>query len=127
MRAARGLKQRAGGAITVIHVRPHSEVRAAVLEERGDLLKAPEGTLKESIDTHYQERMSAVVGTRKDESWKIASGRAAVEITREAKRGYDLVVAASRGLGSVGRLLLGSTVQELLQSSPIPVLVLPAR
>jgi len=49
LRAARGLAARAGGSLTLVHVRPSSDVRAAVLEERGDLLKQPEGTLKQTM------------------------------------------------------------------------------
>jgi nucleotide-binding universal stress UspA family protein len=37
--------------------------------------------------------------------------------------GYDLLVVGSRGLGPVGRLLLGSVSAELTRRSPIPVLV----
>ena len=63
----------------------------------------------------------------KRESWKILQGRPATEICREARRGYDLLVMAGRGQGAVSNLLLGSTVQELLRVSPIPLLVLPSR
>lgn len=127
LRAARGFAARAGGSLTLVHVRPSSDVRAAVLEERGDLLKQPEGTLKQAIAAHYEKRLSSLVKPGKQESWKILRGRPAIEICREARRGYDLLAMASRGQGAVSNLLLGSTVQELLRTSPIPVVVLPAR
>ena len=41
----------------------------------------------------------------------------------EARRGYDLLVLGSRGRGRVASFLLGSTTQEALRRSPIPVLV----
>lgn len=125
LREAREILERAGGALTVIHVRPHSDVRAAVLEERGDLLKRPEGALRKEIAAHYESRLSLLVRPARKESWKLRRGKPAVEICREARRGYDLIVAASRGGGAATRLLLGSTVQELLTGSPIPVVVLP--
>jgi nucleotide-binding universal stress UspA family protein len=37
--------------------------------------------------------------------------------------GYDLLVVGSRGLGPVGRLILGSVSGELARRAPIPVLV----
>lgn len=125
LRAARGLRTRAGGSITILHVRPSSDVRAAVLEEQGNLLKQPDGRLKEAMASYYEKRLSALLQSREQESWKILHGRAADEISREAKRGYDLLVMASRGQGAVSNLLIGSTVQELLRVSPIPVVVLP--
>jgi nucleotide-binding universal stress UspA family protein len=123
LRVARRLKKRAGGSITLLHVRPPSDVRAAVLEERGDLVSGS----KDVIQEHYRKRLSAIVGKRPGESWKVAKGQAAREICREAGRGYDMVLAASRGAGAAVKLLLGSTVQELLLRSPIPVTVAPAR
>lgn len=124
LRAARGLRARAGGSVTLAHVRPHSDVRAAVLEERGDLLKT-EGGLKEAMAAHYEKRLSALVKSKEHETWILLSGKPALALGRQAKRGYDLVVMGSRGQGAVSNLLLGSTVQELLRISPIPVVVLP--
>ena len=40
-----------------------------------------------------------------------------------AAGGYDLLVVGSRGLGPVGRLILGSVSTELARRAPIPVLV----
>lgn len=125
LRAARKLTQRCGGTLMVLHVRPPSDVRAAVVEERGDLLKSP--NLRKAMADHYRTRLDALVGGRAGESSKIRSGKPAVEIAREAKGGYDLIVAGTRGAGAAARLLLGSTVQELLQLSAIPVVVVPAR
>ncbi len=125
LRQARELLERAGGALTVVHVRPYSDIRAAVLEERGDLLKRPEGVLRKEIAAHYAARLSSLVRSDRNESWKLRRGKAAVEICREARRGYDLIVTASRGVGAATRVLLGSTVQELVTGSPIPVVVLP--
>jgi nucleotide-binding universal stress UspA family protein len=125
LRAARKLKQRAGGTLTLLHVRPSSDVRAAVVEERGDLVNSPE--LRRGMLEHYRDRLDPIVRGRPDEVWKIRTGRAAVELAREAARGYDIIVAGPRGAGAAVRVLLGSTVQELLQRAPIPVLVVPAR
>jgi nucleotide-binding universal stress UspA family protein len=125
LRAARRLRTRADGSITLLHVRPSSDTRAAVLAERGDLLKRPAGTLKQAIASHYEGRLAALVKAREGEFWKIARGRADVEICREARRGYDMLFMGNRGQGAVSNLLIGSTVQALLRVSPIPVVVHP--
>jgi nucleotide-binding universal stress UspA family protein len=55
---------------------------------------------------------------------KIECGEPADEIVDEVKRGqYDLIVVGSRGLGPLGRLLLGSVSTEVLRAAPCPVLV----
>jgi nucleotide-binding universal stress UspA family protein len=125
LRAARKLKQRVGGTLTILHVRAPSDVRAAVVEERGDLIHSRR--LPQEMTKHYRSRLEGLIGGRADESWKVRSGKPAVEITREARRGYDLIVAGTRGAGAAARLILGSTVQELLQISPLPVTVVPAK
>jgi nucleotide-binding universal stress UspA family protein len=122
LRASRALITRCGGSLIVLHVRPASDVRAAVVEERGDLLSRRGVRLRETIAAHYGKRLTALA-RRRGESWKILKGRAADQIVREAKRGHHLVAVGSRGRGGVSRLVLGSTVQELLRRSPISVLV----
>lgn len=47
------------------------------------------------------------------------------EIVRD--RSADLLVVGSRGLGPVGRLLLGSVATSLVQHSDVPVMVVPHR
>jgi nucleotide-binding universal stress UspA family protein len=55
---------------------------------------------------------------------KMDDGDPAEQIVAEAKTGgHDLVVVGSRGLGPVGRLLLGSVSTEVVDRSPCPVLV----
>jgi nucleotide-binding universal stress UspA family protein len=61
------------------------------------------------------------------EETRLRRGSPAIELAREAARGHDLLVLGSRGRGAVAATLLGSTVQEMLQSSPVPVMVTPSR
>lgn len=53
-----------------------------------------------------------------------AQGRAADEIVRVAQeRGVDQIVMGTHGRGAVGRLLLGSVAQRVIQLAPMPVTV----
>ena len=55
---------------------------------------------------------------------KVANGDPAEEILKEARQGgYDLLIVGTRGLGPVGRLLLGSVSSKVADRSPCPVLV----
>ncbi len=125
--AARGLARRAGASLTIAHVRPSSDLRAAVLEERGDLLRGGRGSLGAAMKQHYQRRIDALVEPERNESGLILSGAPDVALGREARRGYDLIVMGNRGHGAVSSLFLGSTTQRVLARSPIPVVVVPSK
>ena len=122
---ARALARRTGAALTLAHVRPSSDVRAAVAEERGDLLRAPAGTLRSRMAEHYERRLARLV--REGERALVLSGVPELAICREAARGYDLVVMGKRGRGAISSLFLGSVAQRVIARSPVPVLVVPSR
>lgn len=79
------------------------------------------------MSTHYERRLGSLVGARKGETVRLLTGEPARELCREARRGYDLLAMGSRGRGAAATFLLGSTVQEALARSPIPLLVVPSR
>jgi nucleotide-binding universal stress UspA family protein len=123
LRAARALAAKVGGRVTVTHVRPTSDLRAAVVEERGDLLRGKPGTLSAALADHYANRLGRLRRRRSKESVLLLRGGASPALCREARRGYDLLVLGERGHGRVAAFLLGSTVQEAIARSPIPVVV----
>ena len=127
LRAARDLVRRADGELTIVHVRATSDVRAAVIEERGDLIRMTTGGIARGIATHYDDVLGKLARKSDGESVRLLRGEPARELCRESARGYDVLVMGSRGRGAAARFLLGSTVQEVLTRSPIPVLVFPAR
>ena len=77
-----------------------------------------------SIAEHYEKRLGKLA--RGEPEIRLLRGDAARELGREARRGYDMLVMGTRGRGRTASFLLGSTVQELLVRSPIPLLVVPA-
>ncbi len=53
-----------------------------------------------------------------------ASGKPAVEIVREATAGrYDFIAMSTHGRGGLELVELGSTAEEVVRSSPVPVLM----
>jgi nucleotide-binding universal stress UspA family protein len=121
LRAARALAGRCGGRVTIAHVRPTSNVRAAVIEERGDLLRRNPERLSAAMAQHYANRLGGLrLSGEKTVLLRGVPGRA---LCREARRGYALLVLGDRGRGRVASFVLGSTVQVVLARSTIPVLV----
>ncbi|HEY6065574.1 MAG TPA: universal stress protein [Thermoanaerobaculia bacterium] len=126
LRTARQLVKRTNGTLTIAHVRPFSDIRAAVAEERGDLLRLPSGNLAGAVEAHYEKRLAAMRRGPK-ESIRLLRGDPAPELRREARKGYDLLVVGTHGRGRAAAFLLGSTLQEMLVRSPIPILVVRSR
>lgn len=125
LKAVRSLLRRVAGNVTIAHVRPTNDVRAAVLEERGDLFRVAPGSLARGMTAHYEERLGKTA--RPGETVRLLRGEAARELCRESRKGYDLLAMGSRGRGGAAAFLLGSTVQEALTRSPIPLVVVPSR
>jgi nucleotide-binding universal stress UspA family protein len=122
LRAARELAAKSGGRVTIAHVRPISNARAAMMEERGDLLRENPKRLSAAMAQHYARRLRELrLGP--EEKTLLLRGGAGWELCREARGRYDLLVLGRRGRDRVASFLLGSTVQAILARSTIPVLV----
>jgi nucleotide-binding universal stress UspA family protein len=100
-------------------------VRAAVVEERGELLRGTSRALTRSIARHYDEKLNAIA--RPDERVRLLRGSPDFAIAAEARRGYDLVVLGRGGRGGVEPIFLGSTLTRALARSRVPVLTVPYR
>ena len=125
LEAARRLARRSGASITIAHVRPLSDVRAAVVEERGDLLREPPRVLSREIAARSARRLDGVARGR--EKTRLLRGAPHFALPREAKSGYDLLVVGRGGRGGVEGLFLGSTLTRTLSGSRVPVLVVPGK
>ena len=110
--------------VTLLHVRPVSDVAAAIAEGREDLLKGTSRALSAALKRHYAEKLAALAARSGAAEARLASGRASREIVRAAK-GFDLVVMGRTGRGGVSGLL-GGTTGKVLAASPVPVVVVPA-
>jgi nucleotide-binding universal stress UspA family protein len=123
LREARILAARMGASLTLLHVRPMSDVRAAVAEGREDLLKGPSRSIAAEMKSHYAERLASLAERFGAAETRIASGRASREIVRAA-RGFDLVVMGRTGRGGLS-VFPGGTTQKVLATCPVPVAVVP--
>lgn len=123
---ARRLAALCGASITVAHVRPSNDVRAAVLEDRGDLIRSGGKVLAGALAEHYEKRLAEWVRASEGERGLILRGSADVALSREAQRGYELIVVGTTGQNAVATLLLGATVERAIARSPIPVLAVPS-
>ena len=77
---------------------------------------------------HYRQRLETLAGKLSgfDTSVEVRSGAAAGELCRAAaEQDADVIVVGSHGHTPWRDLFLGSTVLELLRTSPCPVLLLP--
>jgi len=124
LREGRRLADRMGASLTLLHVRPISDIRAAMAEGREDLLKGPPRALTAAMKSHYAVRLAGLVGRSGALETRLASGRASREILRAAKV-FDIVVMGRTGRGGLSGLL-GGTTQKVLAACPLPVVVVPA-
>jgi nucleotide-binding universal stress UspA family protein len=125
--AARTLARRTGASLTLVHVRPFSDIRAAVVEERGDLVRAGGRVLSRELVAHYVKRLSAWARESEGDRTLVLRGAPDLALAREARRGYALLVLGRRGRNTVSSLFVGSTAERVLSRATIPTLVVPGR
>jgi len=88
-------------------------------EERRRLLEGAEAELREFIAAHIRE--VPAVG-------RVLAGKVEdclADVAREVNARF--LVVGTRGRGALARLILGDTVQAILQRTPCPVIVVPLR
>ena len=122
---ARRVAALSGATLTLAHVRPSNDVRAAIHEDRGDLIRAGGKVLQKDLAEHYETRLAEWAKTREGDRTVILRGSPDVALTKEARRGYTLIVIGTTGQNAVQTLLMGATVERTIARSPVPVLVIP--
>lgn len=110
--------------LTLLHVRPISDVAAAIAEGREDLIKGSSRALAAALKLHYADRLAVLAARSGAAEARLATGRASREIVKAAK-GFDLLVMGRTGRGGLPGFL-GGTTRKVLSSSPVPVVVVPA-
>jgi nucleotide-binding universal stress UspA family protein len=123
LRAAAALANKVGSSVTIAHVRPSSDLKAAISEDRGDLVRLSPPALRKGLVRHYRDRLAKARGEIPGARTILLSGWPSEAIARAAGRRYDMIIIGSRGRGAVRLALLGSTAQEVLHRARIPVLV----
>jgi nucleotide-binding universal stress UspA family protein len=121
------LARLADGSLTIVTVVP----TPATWAMGGFALAADYSTIQDDLDRAYRDMLEdekAKVPEGVRVQTRLLEGRAATAIVGELKSGgHDLVVMGSRGRGEIRSLVLGSVSQEVLSSSPVPVLVVHLR
>lgn len=87
----------------------------------------------EQIAEHHRERQQALLDTAVERAREAGfatvvaqaeAGAPEIDIPRAAERlGVDLIVMATRGLGAVGALLMGSVAQKVVHHATVPVVL----
>ena len=118
------MAQANNGRLTVMAVVPDSNVWAANF---GYEAAVDANGASHQIERDYQAMLDAAVDTVPDDVPVIKilkHGAAGAQIVDVACTGHhDLIVMGSRGRGELRSLLLGSVSHRVVQSSPVPVLL----
>jgi nucleotide-binding universal stress UspA family protein len=128
---AADLARRNRDELYIVYVRKESNLRYAIQHDM-DLAKLTDRDLKRKVEEHIRARFDSFVrkaiGEKLHYSRLINRGDPAVEISRIAKKiKANFVVLGTRGTSAMANILIGSTAQKVIQTSPCPVITINAR
>ena len=120
------LTRSSGGRLTIATVVP--ELTNWVMGAAGGMAPPPDlQQLRQAVGDEYRRILDKAAASVPDDvamSSVLLEGRPSGALATQIRDGrHDLVAMGSRGLGEFRSLLLGSVSHELLQTSPVPVLV----
>jgi nucleotide-binding universal stress UspA family protein len=121
--AARLVASAAGGIeVVLLNVRSDPEYRGELSPQDYQAIDRAQREAQQKLLARSLEHAKRIGLTQV--SIDAAQGQAADEIVRVAQeQGVDQIVMGTHGRGAVGRLLLGSVAQRVIQLAPMPVTV----
>lgn len=123
--AASAEARRRGTPLTVLHCLDSVAERWEYLEQPPANVEDVAEAAREELEEEFHEAVGRVEEPQVDE-FRIVEAHAANGIVEVAQEGdFELVVVGATGRGTLSRLLLGSTAEEVVRSCDTPVLVVP--
>jgi nucleotide-binding universal stress UspA family protein len=122
---ARDLAEAAGATVRVVAVHEPFRAATAIAASMG-AADVGAATRREAMQTRLDEAV-AELPTELRPKGLLLQGGAAHELLEDSELGVDLLVMGSRGLGPLGKVLIGGVPGKVVRSAPCPVLVLPKR
>lgn len=123
-RYAAELVRRLNVSATLLHVAPTPTISLEAARSHSENIVEIEKTMWESAQVILDRCREPFDQAGVSVEGVIRRGEAAEEILKLAQEeDYDLIVVASRGVGSAERTFLGSTSDTVVRSAPCPVLV----
>jgi nucleotide-binding universal stress UspA family protein len=127
---AAGLAEKTGAGITLVHVLEHVSWAVAGTSFEAHWRLPPEAVhqaerrLRRESDDRLAQLIKAYQNAGREVRTQTLTGVAYVEIIRLCRSGgYDLVIAGTRGISGLKRVLVGSTAERLVRNCPCPVWV----
>jgi nucleotide-binding universal stress UspA family protein len=123
---ALGIAKRDKGLLYILHVipnNPYQKLAEAYITE-GNLKKSMEEYANNQYEEHYVKKME------NGAKFRIVTkfGGEAEEIIKFSKdEKVDLIVMSTHGRTGIEHVLLGSVAEKVIQRSPFPVFIIPAR
>jgi nucleotide-binding universal stress UspA family protein len=129
--AAVELAAKVGATVDIVHVwdRPTYISDGVMVRRQGEEQKSLADLIRENAESDMNQfltRLKLPEGVKVNH--RMCTGEPAARLVEEARTGgYDLIVVGTHGRAGVLHLLLGSTAERLIRTSPVPVLVIPPK
>jgi nucleotide-binding universal stress UspA family protein len=106
-----------------VHVIPSHRIKEKRLLWR-QLREGDRDKFDTAVRAEAKAKLASFCGKTADEEGEVCEGHPGEVIPSHAEEGrYDLIVMGARGLSYVESVLIGSTTDAVLKSSPCPVLI----
>ena len=104
------------GSVTLVHVIAYSQAMAKIVGPY-------KGKLITHVDDFMEKAQKKLSNQGVDSDTKILHGNPAQEVLNLLRKNYDFVIVGRRGTSKLTGPTLGSVSNAIVQSSPVPVVV----